>query len=96
MTLEALNEPTEEAICNLFKSLDESCILTPEMIEQGFRRVYDDMTDIVIDIPLAYSVLDRVITQNFPLLSLFQYYFSSFMFSLSNVANVLVSCEMPS
>jgi programmed cell death protein 4 len=61
LTLEALNESTEEAICNLFKSLDETCIVTPEMMEQGFRRVYDDMTDIVLDIPLAYSVLDRFV-----------------------------------
>lgn len=61
MTLEALNEPTEEAFCALFKSLDDTCIVTPEQMEQGFRRVYDDMTDIVLDIPLAYSILDRFV-----------------------------------
>ncbi|XP_055585669.1 programmed cell death protein 4 [Uranotaenia lowii] len=61
MTLEALNESTEEAICALFKSLDDTCIVTPEQMESGFRRVYDDMTDIVLDIPLAYSILDRFV-----------------------------------
>ncbi|XP_053690201.1 programmed cell death protein 4 [Sabethes cyaneus] len=61
IALEALNEATEEAFCNLFKTLDETCIVTPEQMEQGFRRVYDDMTDIVLDIPLAYSILDRFV-----------------------------------
>lgn len=61
VTLEALNEQTEEAICALLKSLDDTCIVSPEQMEQGFRRVYEDMTDIVLDIPLAYSILDRFV-----------------------------------
>uniref|UniRef100_A0A182PR22 Programmed cell death protein 4 n=1 Tax=Anopheles epiroticus TaxID=199890 RepID=A0A182PR22_9DIPT len=61
MTLEAFNESTEVAICELFRTLDSTCIVTPEQMEQGFRRVYEDMTDIVLDIPLAYSILDRFI-----------------------------------
>lgn len=61
MTLEAFNESTEMAICELFHTLDSTCIVTPEQMEQGFRRVYEDMTDIVLDIPLAYSILDRFI-----------------------------------
>lgn len=28
---------------------------------QGFQRVYDDMPDIVLDVPLAYIMLDRFI-----------------------------------
>lgn len=28
---------------------------------QGFQRVYEDMPDIVLDIPLAYIMLDRFI-----------------------------------
>lgn len=34
MTIEALNEPVEESICNLLKSLDQACIITPTMMEQ--------------------------------------------------------------
>uniref|UniRef100_U5ER32 Programmed cell death protein 4 n=1 Tax=Corethrella appendiculata TaxID=1370023 RepID=U5ER32_9DIPT len=65
MTLEALNESIEEAVCALLKSLDETCIVSPEMMQQAFRRVYDDMTDIVLDIPLAYSILDRFVQRCF-------------------------------
>lgn len=28
---------------------------------QGFQRVFDDMADIVLDVPLAYVMLDRFV-----------------------------------
>lgn len=61
MTLEALNEGIEEAMAKLLKSLELSCIATMEMMEQGFQRVYDDLIDISIDIPLAYIILERFV-----------------------------------
>lgn len=61
MTLEALNEGVEEAMGNLLKSLDQTCIVTPEMMNQGFERVYNDIQDISLDIPLAYIVLERFV-----------------------------------
>ena len=33
------------------------CMLDP----QGFMRVFDDMTDIVLDVPNAYHILNKVI-----------------------------------
>lgn len=61
MTLESLKQTTGEALCELLKTLDESCIVSPAMMEQGFQRVYDDMPDIVLDVPLAYIFLDRFV-----------------------------------
>jgi programmed cell death protein 4 len=61
MTLEALNESVEGAMGNLLKSLEQCCIVTVEMMEQGFQRVYDDIQDISIDIPLAYIILERFV-----------------------------------
>lgn len=61
MTLEALSEPVEEAMGKLLKALEQSCIVTIEMMEQGFQRVYDDLQDISIDIPLAYIILERFV-----------------------------------
>uniref|UniRef100_A0A1L8DLU4 Programmed cell death protein 4 n=1 Tax=Nyssomyia neivai TaxID=330878 RepID=A0A1L8DLU4_9DIPT len=61
MALESINQSTEEALCALLKSLDDACIVSPLMMEQGFQRVFDDMTDIVLDVPLAYIMLDRFI-----------------------------------
>lgn len=33
---------------------------------QGFQRVFDDLPDIVLDIPLAYIMLDRFIERAGP------------------------------
>jgi len=30
-------------------------------LRQGFMRVFDDMADIVLDVPLAYIILDRFV-----------------------------------
>lgn len=61
MTLEALNEETEKAMGELLKSLEQSVIVTMDMMEQGFQRVYDDIQDISLDIPLAYIILERFV-----------------------------------
>lgn len=61
MTLEAMNEEIEEAMVKLLKTLEQNCFLTIEMMEQGFQRVYGDIQDISLDIPLAYNILERFV-----------------------------------
>jgi programmed cell death protein 4 len=61
MTLEALNEGVEEAMGKLLKSVEQTCIVTIEMMEQAFQRVYDDIQDISLDMPLAYIILERFV-----------------------------------
>lgn len=63
MTLEKLSEPVEEAMSKLLKALEQTCIVTIEMMEHGFQRVYDDIQDISIDIPLAYIILERFVNR---------------------------------
>ncbi|CAG9802140.1 unnamed protein product [Chironomus riparius] len=71
LSLEALNEGVEDAMSKLLKSLEQMCIVTPEAVEQGFQRVYDDIQDISLDIPLAYIILERFVQRcyNLALLS---------------------------
>ncbi|PSN39068.1 Programmed cell death protein 4 [Blattella germanica] len=61
MTIEQINGHTEEMMCKLLKSLYAAIIITPDMMERGFLRVYEDMPDICLDVPLAYSVLERFV-----------------------------------
>jgi len=61
MALESLNTQVEESMCKLLKSLSDAIIITPEMMEQGFCRVFDDMPDIILDVPLATTVLERFV-----------------------------------
>jgi len=59
--LEAINHHTDEAMCKLLKSLSNAIIITEDMMERGFLRVYEDMPDICLDVPLAYTVLERFV-----------------------------------
>ncbi|XP_071448037.1 programmed cell death protein 4 isoform X1 [Hetaerina americana] len=61
MTIEALNRTTEEKMCKLLKSLCSAVIITTDMMERGFLRVFEDMPDICLDVPLAYAVLERFV-----------------------------------
>merc|ERR1719210_1298709 len=59
MVIESMHEKTEEAMCKLLQALFRSFVITIEQMRAGFQRVYDQMVDIVIDVPQAYLVLER-------------------------------------
>lgn len=59
MALEANNEATEKAICSLLKAFEARVLITRDQLERGFFRVFDDLPDICMDVPLAYVILDR-------------------------------------
>lgn len=61
MALEANSAIKEEALCKLLKAFDAAVLVTPDQIERGFLRVYDDLQDISMDVPLAYIILDRFV-----------------------------------
>ncbi|EEB12349.1 conserved hypothetical protein [Pediculus humanus corporis] len=61
MTIEAISGHTEEMMCKLLKSLCNARIITPVMLEKGFYRVFEDMPDICLDVPLAYCILERFV-----------------------------------
>ncbi|KAF7286775.1 programmed cell death 4 [Rhynchophorus ferrugineus] len=61
MALEANSQSTEKAICNLLKAFDTRVLITRDQLEIGFFRVFDDLPDISMDVPLAYVILDRFI-----------------------------------
>ena len=43
----------------MLQALLRSFVITIEQMWAGFQRVYDQMVDISIDVPQAYSVLER-------------------------------------
>ncbi|XP_065169668.1 programmed cell death protein 4 [Atheta coriaria] len=61
MALEANSASKEEALCTLLKSLSDAIIITPDQLEHGFFRVFEDLADISMDVPLAYIILDRFV-----------------------------------
>lgn len=61
MALEANSAVKEEALCKLLKSFDAAVLVTQDQMERGFLRVYEDLPDISMDVPLAYIILDRFV-----------------------------------
>lgn len=61
MALEANSASKEEALCTLLKAFSDAILITPDQMERGFLRVFDDLPDISMDVPLAYIILDRFV-----------------------------------
>ncbi|CAH1155166.1 unnamed protein product [Phaedon cochleariae] len=61
MAMEANSGLKEESLCNLLKSFSDAILITPDQLERGFLRVFDDLPDISMDVPLAYIILDRFV-----------------------------------
>jgi len=63
MALESMQESTEEAICRLLKALSASNIVTHDQMKRGFFRVFEDLPDIVLDVPAAYTLVDGFVSR---------------------------------
>ncbi|XP_071514533.1 programmed cell death protein 4 [Panulirus ornatus] len=63
MTLEKMDERTSKMMCDLLESLYRAVIITPNQMKAGFFRVYEDMPQICVDVPPAYSLLERFVMQ---------------------------------
>ncbi|PVD30284.1 hypothetical protein C0Q70_09548 [Pomacea canaliculata] len=62
MVLEESSQRAAEMMSKFLKSLAEAVIITPQQIGQGFARAYDNMPDICLDVPNAYSLLEQFCT----------------------------------
>lgn len=61
MAIEDMHDSAIDAIVKLLKFFDNTGSVTPQQMQRGFERVYSEMSDIVIDVPAAYSVLERIV-----------------------------------
>jgi programmed cell death protein 4 len=59
MVIENMGERAMDLICALLKSLCSSVIVTLDQLKNGFNRVYLEMPEICIDVPLAYNILEK-------------------------------------
>lgn len=53
-----------EMMTNLLKHLFSTAIITPDQFKQGFQRIFSSMSDIVLDVPLAYTTLSGFIEKS--------------------------------
>ncbi|KAJ8704053.1 hypothetical protein PYW07_013347 [Mythimna separata] len=59
LAVETINSSVEEQLCGFLAELNRCVIVSPDQMDRGFLRVLEDMSDIVLDVPLAYIMLDR-------------------------------------
>ncbi|XP_063781802.1 programmed cell death protein 4-like isoform X2 [Pseudophryne corroboree] len=46
---------------NLLKALWESGLITLDQMNRGFQRVYSELPDLTLDVPLAHSVMEKLV-----------------------------------
>lgn len=59
MTIEAMHERSARVLATLLSELHAQSILTTDAITTGFQRLYDAMPDLCLDVPPAYTLLER-------------------------------------
>ncbi|XP_047220885.1 programmed cell death protein 4b [Girardinichthys multiradiatus] len=65
MVLESRGEKTFKMVLQLLKSLSLSSIITVDQMRRGYERVYMDIDEINIDVPLAYFILEHFVDKSF-------------------------------
>lgn len=61
LVLEDGQEETARSICSLLCYMAVTTIITQDQLNTGFIRVFNDMTDIVLDAPNAYHTLSKFV-----------------------------------
>lgn len=65
MVLEASGDTTYKMMLNLLESLWKSAVITLDQMKRGYDRIYHEIPDINLDVPHAYSVLERFVDDCF-------------------------------
>ncbi|XP_077157518.1 programmed cell death protein 4-like [Paroedura picta] len=61
MVLESSGETAVTMMTKLLKVLWETGLVTLDQMNRGFRRVYEELGDISLDVPLAHNILERLV-----------------------------------
>ncbi|PKU46781.1 programmed cell death protein 4-like [Limosa lapponica baueri] len=61
MVLEGSGEGPVAMMVTLLKVLWETGLVTLDQMNRGFQRVYEELGDISLDVPLAHSLLERLV-----------------------------------
>jgi hypothetical protein len=62
----AIEKSTDEArvkIINLLNELCKSVVITPNQLNLGIRRVYAELPDLQLDVPAAYTLMERFMAE---------------------------------
>jgi len=61
--IEDMGDRAIDLVSALLKSLCAAVIVTLDQLKNGFVRVYEEMPEICIDVPLAYQVQEKFVAK---------------------------------
>ncbi|XP_060538328.1 programmed cell death protein 4-like [Pantherophis guttatus] len=61
MVMESSGDTAVAMMVKLLKVLWQTGLVTLDQMNRGFQRVYNELGDISLDVPLAYSILERMV-----------------------------------
>ncbi len=59
MTIEAMHERTARLLASLLSKLSAQLVISVDAIRTGFERLYEALPDLCLDVPPAYTLLER-------------------------------------
>ncbi|XP_060635485.2 programmed cell death protein 4-like [Anolis sagrei] len=65
MVLESSGETAVAMMVKLLKMLWETGLVTLDQMNRGFQRVYNELGDLSLDVPLAHTILERLVDRCF-------------------------------
>ncbi|KAF0303825.1 Programmed cell death protein 4 [Amphibalanus amphitrite] len=65
MAIERSDRRSTDEMVRLLKTMYGACVLTTNQMDEGFLRVYEAMPDTQLDVPEAYTLLERIVTLAF-------------------------------
>nr|XP_026691369.1 programmed cell death protein 4-like [Ciona intestinalis] len=63
MAIEVSTDRASNMLVHLLKRFADTTVVTADQLTQGFRRVYDEMPDINLDVPNAYFYLEQIVNK---------------------------------
>ncbi|KAG8432006.1 hypothetical protein GDO86_020506 [Hymenochirus boettgeri] len=65
MVLEATGDSTFQMMLSLLGALWKSGVITLDQMKRGYERIYQEIPDINLDVPNAYSILERFVEEGY-------------------------------
>ena len=62
MAIERSDDRSLSELTRLLHTMSEAGVLSTTQMDEGFRRVYENMADIQLDVPNAHTLLERIVT----------------------------------
>lgn len=59
MTIEAMHERTARMLASLLSKLSAQAVISMDAVRTGFDRLYEALPDLCLDVPPAYTLLER-------------------------------------